>query len=418
MGSMVSVNSRRGSRAGQGLRTARCVLVAALAILGCGPSPAETPFKGHRTRAAASSERRQSFTYSPRSDSDALPETNACGVPDRGLREVAQSVLELYEQSGVLPTSELLSARLREAGLPYVWVRAWAATGVDLDAVTRELRHWTNSSSTEGHRRCGLAVSRSSHAVKAVALMVDVLVDVSPVPRLGRVGQWFPLEAQLHTEVVELSLLALGPRGLPHEMPVHVSPDGTVSGQLRLGSPGRWLFQLLPTTSSGPRPAAEIEVFAGDAFPRSDETEPVPGEHTRACASDECDALLMTAMANAARESEKLPLLVRSHTLETLAVQHAEAMRDKNQLAHDLGDGDPYARTASALGSPQVVGENVAHADSALAAHRALWRSPAHRQNLLRREYTHIGIGVAHGTGGDIWACQLFAAEEEPATSY
>lgn len=392
-------------------------LVGALALLGCGPAATVEPLAAPQ-RAAEPTRSAETFTYSPQADSQAPPETDICGIPDRGLREVAESALTSYASSGTLPSSDRLTAAIRAKGLPYVWVKAWAATGAHVESLQAELSRWANSSGADGRRRCGLGITRSIHPVKAVALMADVLADVSPVPRLGRVGQWIPLDAQLHVEVPDVALLALGPHGLPHGLPVQLSSDGAVRAQLRLGAPGRWLFQLLPNTSGGPRPAAEIEIFAGDSVPESAEEQPAPGEQTWTCTSDECDGLFMTGMANRARASEKLPPLVRSHTLEELALQHARAMRDQGRLAHDVGAGDPYTRTADVLASPLLVGENVAHADSALEAHRALWRSPAHRRNLLRREYTHIGVGVAHGQHGDVWVCELFSAEESAQNSY
>jgi cysteine-rich secretory family protein len=42
-----------------------------------------------------------------------------------------------------------------------------------------------------------------------------------------------------------------------------------------------------------------------------------------------------------------------------------------------------------------MMGENVAQADSAEAAHQGLMESPGHRANMLNPKFTHVGIGVA-----------------------
>jgi len=65
-----------------------------------------------------------------------------------------------------------------------------------------------------------------------------------------------------------------------------------------------------------------------------------------------------------------------------------------------------------------LIGENVARAPNLAAAHRALWRSPAHRQNLLRGEYRLVGLGVVDDAVGDVWVCQLFAAQATPSATY
>jgi uncharacterized protein YkwD len=368
------------------------------------PSPPQEPLPQHEF---------SPLTHSPRYDDHATPDTSSCGIGDEGLRKVAERTLDDYIKTGVLPNSETLVARLRDVGLPYVWVRAWAGHAASRAALFPELGSWATSNAPIGSRRCGLAFDASQ--TRAVALQVDVLADVAPIPRQGSVGQWLPFEARLWVPVTEVALIALGPKGLPHGVPVTTSAEGRVRAHLPLAAPGRWLFQLLPTTESGARPAAEIEVFVGQSIPQNPIIEPVPGETSVECSDEACDVAWLLDMVNRARDSERLPPLQRSPMLEQLARQHADAMRDARRLAHDLGEGDAYIRSANHLPSLHLLGENLAHAGSTLDAHRALWRSPSHRRNLLHRDHTHMGVGVARGERGDLWVCQLFAAEEAPS---
>jgi uncharacterized protein YkwD len=114
-------------------------------------------------------------------------------------------------------------------------------------------------------------------------------------------------------------------------------------------------------------------------------------------------------MVNAARASEGLRALRPNATLTQLASEHATMMRGVRRTAHDTGEGDLTARLARA-GLSLTAGENVAHAASVALAHRVLWASPSHRQNLLTAGFDSIGIGVALDEDGSVWVCEEFAA--------
>lgn len=349
------------------------------------------------------------LTYSPQPDTSPRFSSRRCGQPDAGLRRAAKAALDEYARTARLPSSETLEFALRSAGVPYVWVRSWAATGPDLGAVEAALDAWSETLTAGENWRCGVEVASQDGSVHALALVASVLADVSPVPRLGRVGQWLPFVANVHVESTEVAVLALGPSGAPYKLPAQSYAGGQVRAQLPLASPGRWLFQLLSTTAAGPRPVAEVEIFVDAPLPPSPEEQPVPGDD-KECAIARCGADRLVFMLNRARASEKLPALQRDARLDALAAEHAQAMRATAQLAHDVGAGDAYIRISPFFPEARLVGENVARAASLAAAHRALWSSPAHRQNLLRREYSVVGVGIAYDEGGEVWVCQLFAA--------
>lgn len=394
------------------MRHSRVLAFGALLAACARPLPPTAPRE--RPAPAAHVSRTSAVTTSPQPDpAPILPAV--CGETDLGLRRAAEAALAEYITESRLPSSEELEFQLRSAGVPYVWVRAWAATGRDLPTLRRELEVWASSQPVaEGIQRCGVASANASGATHALALTADVLADVSPVPRTARTGQWLTLDAQLHVQVSETKLVALGPHGAPHPVPVHLTPEGLVHARLPLASPGRWLFQLLPTTNAGPRPAAEVEVFVDVTPPAAPDLASIP-ELPKPSPNP---LLELTLLLNQARASEKLAPLASDRVLDELAQAHADAMQRSNRLAHDLGQGDAYIRVSPELPDAALIGENIAHATNARAAHRALWWSPAHRQNLLRREYTHVGIGVARGPDGDVWVCQLFAAQMHPSATY
>ena len=55
----------------------------------------------------------------------------------------------------------------------------------------------------------------------------------------------------------------------------------------------------------------------------------------------------------------------------------------------------------------QVVGENVGYGPDVRTVHAAFMDSAAHRANVLDRDYTQVGVGVAH-RDGRVWVVEVF----------
>jgi uncharacterized protein YkwD len=148
-------------------------------------------------------------------------------------------------------------------------------------------------------------------------------------------------------------------------------------------------------------------VFAGTSPPREFVHAAAPGEDAGRGAKGDDDALYR--MVNAARASEGVGAIARDAALERLARQHSEAMKRAKMVGHDVGDGDPRARVDASGISVHVVGENAASATTLEGAHRALWASPSHRENLLFARFSRAGVAVVRGDDGSVWVTELFA---------
>ena len=70
--------------------------------------------------------------------------------------------------------------------------------------------------------------------------------------------------------------------------------------------------------------------------------------------------------------------------------------------------GSPFDRLKAAGITYARAGENLAYAQSVAVAHRALMDSPGHRENILRPEFTRIGIGVISAGAYGRMVTQLF----------
>jgi uncharacterized protein YkwD len=149
--------------------------------------------------------------------------------------------------------------------------------------------------------------------------------------------------------------------------------------------------------------------------PRADAPAPGEGEAARGAGGDPGgdDALRLVRALDAARASAGLGALRRDPRLDRIALAHAEAMAARHELAHDAGDGDPLDRLRAAGLDPRAAGENVAHAATLALAHRAIWRSPSHRLNVLARDVDRVGVAVVgrppDGAADGLWIVEIFA---------
>ncbi|HEY5077754.1 MAG TPA: CAP domain-containing protein, partial [Acidimicrobiia bacterium] len=113
----------------------------------------------------------------------------------------------------------------------------------------------------------------------------------------------------------------------------------------------------------------------------------------------------------ATRSAAGEPPLTRDARLDAVARAHAQHMATRRDLAHDAGDGDPDERMRAAGLTARASGENVAHAASVALAQAALWASPSHRANMLRRDFDRLGVAVVRDGRGEVWAVETFASD-------
>jgi uncharacterized protein YkwD len=336
-----------------------------------------------------------------------------CGSYEGGLRAVAKLLVERKIRG--LPYLDLdgLTFAQRTAGEPHVWPRAWIVSGraLDPESTLKKLDAWRASFHDIGQRRCGVATGYApdgSEVVAAIAL--DALADLAPVPIRVRGGTWLTVNATLLIPATGAHVVVMGPSGEPQ--PVPTSFDGShVHARFDADRPGPFTAQVVADVATGPRPVLEAQVYADVEPPRATPRLAAPGEEAGAGMRDE--ALALTSMVGALRVTEKLRPLVRDRRLDAVALAHARRMKEAHTIGHDVGDGDPAERLANAGLRAKETGENVAHAQSVLLAHRALYASVSHRENLLSGEFTHVGVGVLDDADGSVWVAEVFSTPLE-----
>jgi uncharacterized protein YkwD len=392
--------------------------------LGCSAAPAKAP-RGqtqdatHAQAPASAGDRGEIFGFPEATASplgiEHVPEElgaflSQCKHGDAALSRVAERFARRQsEGSAPLDVSEI-SFALRAEGSPYVWPRAWTLEGGDLQspAAVERMRGWLDGFDDGGERRCGVARASARERSVLAAVAVDVLADLEPLPVRVRAGAWVDVNASVLVPASDAKVIVLGPSGAPFAIPT--SFDGRhAQARFHADRAGAFLIQLLASVAGGPRPVLEATVYADVSPPTSFFGDRAPGEPKAPLAAGADTSQALLDMLNQARATEQSPELVRDATLDGVAEGHARAMRRLKRIAHDAGDGDPRSRVEGSGLGVLAAGENVAHALDVTRAHRALWASPSHRENLLEPRFDHVGIGIATDPDGSIWVCEVFA---------
>ena len=103
----------------------------------------------------------------------------------------------------------------------------------------------------------------------------------------------------------------------------------------------------------------------------------------------------MLAFVNEERIGAGLQPLTLDQRLVPVARQHSEEMFRLRYFGHQSPvNGSPFDRLEAVGIRYSRAGENLAYAQSVAVAHRGLMASEGHRENILRPEFTRIGIGV------------------------
>ncbi|MSP23628.1 MAG: CAP domain-containing protein [Myxococcales bacterium] len=334
-----------------------------------------------------------------------------CGSRSLALDGVALALATARARGEARPAAAAIAELAQARGVAQPWPRVWSLASESPRVLEEKFDAWLERGTKApppgvNLRRCGLAEEiDAAGRTMITAATVDVLAELSPLPRTVRQYGWVDLSALIHADASDAKVVLLDPTGSPKRVPTSLS-RGRVRSRFNLDRAGAWTIQVLATLDSGPLPVLEARIFAGvepsDSPPQSAPAAP-------RSAGDHGDADALARLVARSRSGAKVPALRRDPALDVLALTHARAMRQRRQVAHDTGDGSPRDRVREAGVVHTQVGENVAHAADPAAAHRALSLSPSHRENLVFAGFRRIGIGTARDHDGTLWVTQLFA---------
>ncbi|MBU6323398.1 hypothetical protein KGQ55_01785 [Patescibacteria group bacterium] len=128
----------------------------------------------------------------------------------------------------------------------------------------------------------------------------------------------------------------------------------------------------------------------------------------------------LVALANQDRATNDVPPVTENAALDKAAAAKAKDMAAKGYFSHVSPDGTtPWQWLSGAGYDYSYAGENLAVNFSDSKDVETAWmNSPMHRANLLKPQYTEVGIGVADGTyqgKAATFVVQFFATPASPA---
>jgi uncharacterized protein YkwD len=140
-----------------------------------------------------------------------------------------------------------------------------------------------------------------------------------------------------------------------------------------------------------------------------DETEKLDLPDVLAIEPDPVAERQLYDLVNEERDKVGLAILAWDDRLVPVARAHSVEMFKLKYFSHESPNaGTPFDRLKMAGIGYSRAGENLAYAQSVSVAHRALMDSPGHRENILRPEFTRIGIGVVNAGAYGRMVTQLF----------
>lgn len=128
--------------------------------------------------------------------------------------------------------------------------------------------------------------------------------------------------------------------------------------------------------------------------------------HRQALTADEEQAV---ELLNADRSAHGLPPLRVNLTVAALAREYAQDMIDRGYFSHVSPEGETFTDRLARYGVAfRSAGENLGMNGSVAAAERMLMNSPAHRANILSKDFSEVGIGVRAAADGSVYVVQVF----------
>ena len=119
----------------------------------------------------------------------------------------------------------------------------------------------------------------------------------------------------------------------------------------------------------------------------------------------------MARKINGARDARGERRLSLDKELSKVARRHTWEMDTKNSLYHT-----PSFTLRRRVTHWRVLGENVGIGQTVSSLHQAFMASPAHKANVLRSDFRHVGVGVREAATGQIWVTVIFQARRDPGT--
>ncbi len=252
-----------------------------------------------------------------------------------------------------------------------------------------------------------IAVTYVTNAIVAVAVSLSAFLsgilpdDPKSLEPLAMNERIAPVAASVEEDITKAA------------QSVRLALDGTGGAVERALAHGTVTPKVSPAPS--PAPAAVPPTLSTKATTQTRPTLPGPLTVLKQTSGSksQLDSSEIITIVNRERAKEGLAPLAYQPRLYAMAEAKALDMIQKQYFAHSAPDGTGIGDLAERFGYVYLnVGENLALGDFASSSHvmNGWMNSPGHRANILKSDYTEIGVAVMRGSweGRQVW----FAVQE------
>jgi uncharacterized protein YkwD len=218
-----------------------------------------------------------------------------------------------------------------------------------------------------------------------------VEVSYEPIARVFEPGAEVSLKGEVAPRFAFSHVYLTKPDGKVEEQRM---PSRALDATFKLDTVGKYRLEVMGDGPSGPVVVSNVPLYVGIPEPAA---AGIAGTVVEPAQAEE----RMLALLNQARAAAKLGPVTPDPELRVMALAHSVDMVEHHFFGHvspTTGGPEDRARAAGFLVS--LVGENVAAAATPEVAHEGLMSSPGHRANMLRAEFTHVGIGATKNDNG------------------
>ncbi len=250
--------------------------------------------------------------------------------------------------------------------------------------------------------RYGIRVSPSGYS--AALMFGSTELSYQAIPRTYQPGQSVALKGELGSRFTFGHVYLTKPDGSVGEQRL---ANRTLDVAFPLEVSGKYQLEVMGDGETGPVVLSNVPLYVG-----------VPEPAARSIAGtavepEQAEARLLTLL-NEARRAAGLADVKPDVELREIALAHATDMRDHHFFSHiSPRSGSPEDRVRRSHALISMSGENIAEAPTPESAHAGLMSSPGHRANMLRPEFTHVGIGARENQGGVVITL-LFGRRPDP----
>jgi len=317
---------------------------------------------------------------------------------DGRLDRVAADIA-LVTEAVRMPSLDTISYLLLHYGLVEPEPKIFLVHGDDGTeaSVFADLRRQLASVASSTWRSAGIGIFRIPGKWGAVLAFQEKNFDLEPIPRRLASGGHVNIAGKMRPMLQSPEVLFTPPRGEVERIATSTKHD-IFSARFDCNrGDGAYQVEISAADARGPMVLANFPLYCGVDPPTTFAVAESSVSPTMGPAEAEAQVL---EQLDRDRKVHGLPALVRDPRLAQIARHYSREMAETGEVAHySRHTGSIIDRVAAAgiSPAPTFIAENVGKARSPTDAERGFMASPGHRDNILHRSLTHVGVGVAIG---------------------